>query len=473
MANLLKITLSILLTFGALTSAQAINQALSTKDIVISSMLSEQGETLTGSSAASGEKLAISVLTEGPFDTWISNNTDNRYASGQRFRVKISAPRAGQLAFFNTTPRGDTAKEPVLIMQLDAGVEAVSEALEITGASGVDLLHLVLLPQNSSDKPYEVFRAMQRDSNNTKDIRLISESSENTTYFRNPKGSGAFVTLTIDHSDKQVASKSKPSDISSEEKFLSPALVNYAGMAVFQAFNTWIGARMSPQMEGERKPELTELLWPIGIQLVQTAYTNWVDSLNNGTAQWVELKSEPLKSSVVVIGQPDIPLNAAPKNFSDTATWPSTRNYQGVGLAILAQEKKGEPLIKKPLSSKLSPGQPFKLQVTSTEDSIVMLDHIASGKTNRLYPNTNGNAVRIKAGETIQLPLGSGEFFSTNSMGANDLFRIHVMQTDKPITKTTSTNPVYRVSTDTATLYTQRTLPNAGFGMSQLFAPHH
>lgn len=472
MTNLLRITVLTCLVIGVTHSVAADNQIRTTKDIVISSMLPEQGSGLTGSSETSEEKLAVSVLSEGPFNTWISNNTDRQYASGQKFRVKVSAPRAGQLAFFNTTPRGETSTEPLFVMQLDAGVEVVSEALEITGASGVDLLHLVLLPQNSKDRPYDVFRAMQRNLGDAKDVRLISENSENTTYLRNPDGTGAFVTLTIDHSNKQATSKSKPFDVTSQEKFLTPALVNYAGMAVFQALNTWVGARISPQVDGERKPELTELLWPIGVQMVQTAYTNWVDSLGNGAAQWVELKSEPLKSSVIIIGQPDIPLNAALKSFSATATWPSTRNYQGVGLSLLAQAKKGEPLIEKPLSSKLGPGQPFKLQVASTVDSTIVLEHIIAGKTNRLYPSRNGKAVSIKAGETIQLPLGSNEFFSTNSMSANDLFKIHVMQTDKPITKATSTSPVYRVSTETETLYTQRTLSNAGFGMSQLFAPH-
>lgn len=473
MPHLLKVLIAFSFTYSTIDVALASQTPTSTtKDIVISSMSSAQSES-QAAIISQKESLVVSVLTEGPYNTWIPNPTEIRYSSGQRFRVKVSSSRNGQLAFFNTNPAGITASEPLLIMELSAGVEIVSDALEIAGDSGVDLLHLVLLPEGNRASPFEVFTRMQDGKGREKDIRLVTEESETASYFLNPQDQGAFVTLRIDHSKTSSKQFEKSEDLAAREKFLAPALVNYAGMAVFQALNTWVGARIAPNSAEEIKPTFAELLWPIGIELLQNTYNNWVTTLNSGSAQWATLESNPRLSSIVILGQPDQPLNALSKGFSATASWPKTSNYQGVGVMLLTPAGKDLAPQARPLSAKLGEDQPFKLQITSTVDALVYLDHLGKGKQTRLYPTQSGKAVRIKSGEKVILPLGANEYFSTKGMGANDLFDLHVIESGKPIKTMIVNHPVYRVSTDNETLFTQRQFPNSAFSLSQRFAPHH
>lgn len=133
----------------------------------------------------------------------VTRSIDAPFSTGDKFRIKLLSPRDGEVAIFNTPPSGDTNKTPIWRTRVKAGVESITDLMQLTGNRGVDQLHIVLLPSGHNSDPFVAFQGMASTnggaSKAAKDIRLVTESTGQGTYFYNPNGQGGFVTIHIRH----------------------------------------------------------------------------------------------------------------------------------------------------------------------------------------------------------------------------------------------------------------------------------
>lgn len=172
------------------------------KEVVLAS-LAQAASPSAVSNAARPDALAVSVLTEGPLNMLVTRSVEAPFATGEKFRIKLLSPRDGEVVLFNTPPVGETNRSPIWRAHVKAGVESISELMQLTGNRGVDQLHVVLLPAGHGGDPFSAFQGMMAAngtaSKAAKDIRLVTENTSQGTYFYNPNGQGGFVTIHIRH----------------------------------------------------------------------------------------------------------------------------------------------------------------------------------------------------------------------------------------------------------------------------------
>lgn len=172
------------------------------KEVVLAS-LAPAGVSGAAANAARPDALAVSVLIAGPLNMLVPRSVDAPFSTGDKFRIKLLAPRDGEVAIFNTPPNGEINKSPIWRAHVKAGVESISELMQLTGNRGVDQLHVVLLPSSHVGDPFPAFQGMMAANGSaskaSKDIRLVTENTSQGTYFYNPNGQGGFVTIHIRH----------------------------------------------------------------------------------------------------------------------------------------------------------------------------------------------------------------------------------------------------------------------------------
>ncbi|SFB83248.1 hypothetical protein [Massilia yuzhufengensis] len=166
------------------------------KDIVLASLAPEARP---AAGQARPDTLAVSVLVDGPYGVLLQRPADASFSDGDRFRIKVLAPRDGDILVFNTTPAGRTGATPIWKAGAKGGVELVSEPMQVTGAAGDDLLHVVLQPRSAVTNLFAWFQELLAGGKNGKDIRLVTENTQQTTYVYNPDGQGGLVTIRIRH----------------------------------------------------------------------------------------------------------------------------------------------------------------------------------------------------------------------------------------------------------------------------------
>lgn len=192
----MKILLAAQLGFIACAAQAQVQSAPRAKDVVLAS-LAPAG---AAANAARPDALAVSVLIEGPLNMLLPRSVDSPFSTGEKFRIKLLSPRDGEVAIFNTPPIGETNKSPIWRARVKAGVESISELMQLTGNRGVDQLHVVLLPTGHAGDPFTAFQVMTANTGSaSKDIRLVTENTGQGTYFYNPNGQGGFVTIHIRH----------------------------------------------------------------------------------------------------------------------------------------------------------------------------------------------------------------------------------------------------------------------------------
>ncbi|RJG00477.1 hypothetical protein [Noviherbaspirillum sedimenti] len=173
------------------------------KEVVLASLAQAAAAPGAAANTARPDALAVSVLTEGPLNMLVTRSVEAPFSTGDKFRIKLLSPRDGEVAIFNTPPVGETSKAPIWRARVKAGVESVSNLMQLTGNRGVDQLHVVLLPSGHSGDPFPAFQGMMAANGSAgksaKDIRLVTENTNQGTYFYNPNGQGGFVTIHIRH----------------------------------------------------------------------------------------------------------------------------------------------------------------------------------------------------------------------------------------------------------------------------------
>lgn len=199
MNNRLK-TFALLVLAGSAAPVLA-QDAPHAKDVVLASLAPPAS---AAANAARPDALAVSVLVEGPYGMLLPRAANARFTSGERFRIKLLAPRDGQVLVYNTTPQGQTSPAPVWKADVKGGIETVSDLLQVTGDQGEDQLHVVLQPREPGANPFAWFQGLLASrpapgGGTGKDIRLVSESTPQSTYFYNASGQGGYVTIHIHH----------------------------------------------------------------------------------------------------------------------------------------------------------------------------------------------------------------------------------------------------------------------------------
>lgn len=115
----------------------------------------------------------------------------------------------------------------------------------------------------------------------------------------------------------------------------------------------------------------------------------------------------------VILGLPDLPLIGTRDNNSD---WGAALNYQGVHMQLVVLDSRGLQRQLRPLSAAIGPNEHFKIRITPTFDAISDIGQIVGDpwygtQTGQVYPPA-GISVQIKAGNTVELPIGENEYFA-------------------------------------------------------------
>lgn len=198
----LKTLASMALTLGMAFGVQAADKPTA-KDIVLAPLAAQAMPNGSVGPVQSQDGMAVSVLVENPDGTLVPKSTDVNFPNGQRFRLKIFAPRDGEVLVYNTNPAGQTSQAPVWKTTVKAGLESISEPFLLSGTQGEDLLHVVLQPKVAPPQgTYNWFQAAlaaNASGKASKDIVLVTENTPQTTFFYNSGGQGGYVTIHFRH----------------------------------------------------------------------------------------------------------------------------------------------------------------------------------------------------------------------------------------------------------------------------------
>lgn len=126
----------------------------------------------------------------------------------------------------------------------------------------------------------------------------------------------------------------------------------------------------------------------------------------------------------VIVGLPELPLLRAGGQDA-TRGWGPAFNYQGLYMRQVVLNERGNRAELHAMGHALKPGQRFKLRLTATFDAVADVDQVLGDpwygkRTGQVYPKP-GLSVQLKAGETVDLPLGANEFFQMNRSTAGRL----------------------------------------------------
>lgn len=87
-------------------------------------------------------------------------------------------------------------------------------------------------------------------------------------------------------------------------------------------------------------------------------------------------------------------------------------NYQGVHVAVVGFDRAGNVTGLQPVTAGFRTGDRIKLKVLPTFDGLLSIDNInPQGVRRQIYPPKASQAVSVKAGSEIFVPLGSQQFF--------------------------------------------------------------
>jgi len=162
---------------------------------------------------------------------------------------------------------------------------------------------------------------------------------------------------------------------------------------------------------------------------------------------------EPL---AVIAGLPDLPLTGTTLANAGRR-WDSVLNYQGVHMSLLVLDGAGR-VTQKPLSAGVAVGERFKIRITPTFDAVSELDQVVgdvwrSQRTGQAYP-AQGKSVAIKAGQTVDLPLGAELFFAVDGRTPDERMVISVRHA-KAVQEAASDQPSYRQESARGSSYLQ------------------
>ena len=158
----------------------------------------------------------------------------------------------------------------------------------------------------------------------------------------------------------------------------------------------------------------------------------------------------------VILGAPELPLIGSGAAQSARA-WGQALNYQGLHMRQVVLNAKGNKRELRPMGSPLRAGERFKIRVTATFDAVADVDQELGDpwygkRTGQVYPQA-GVSVQMKAGESVDLPLGAHEYFTMNR-AANERLVVAVRHAGA-VGSARSEQPAYRQDGKTGSNYLQ------------------
>ncbi len=177
----------------------------------------------------------------------------------------------------------------------------------------------------------------------------------------------------------------------------------------------------------------------------------------------------PYQPMPVILGLPELPLVGS--GIAQAAqAWRPSFNYQGVHLRQVVLNAAGNKRESRSMGVPLRAGHRFKLRITPTFDAVAEVDQVIGdtwygNRTGQLYPQA-GMSVHIKAGETVDIPMGSHEYFTMNRL-ANERMVVSVRHV-RAVEGARSEQPAYRQDSKTGSSYLQLVPPGQFPAMEQL-----
>ena len=174
----------------------------------------------------------------------------------------------------------------------------------------------------------------------------------------------------------------------------------------------------------------------------------------------------------VIMGQPDFMLVGAGSRASAKG-WNSGWNLQGLHARLVVLDARGVKREMRSMSGPLRTGDRFKIRVTATFDAVAQVDQVVGDpwygkRTGQVYPKP-GQSVSMKAGETVDLPLGADEYFLMHRAASERL----VLSVRHPQANgdSRSAQPAYRQDSKGGSSYVQLVPQGTYAAIEQLVAP--
>ena len=189
-------------------------------------------------------------------------------------------------------------------------------------------------------------------------------------------------------------------------------------------------AAAEPNQSDELQPKffIWGLLLNVAFKFAMSAFTEWRQSkLTNDLSNPINYKKLLLNSaSAGLVSTVGGGLGAlfgfksvgAPENtVPDLPTKPiqlenGQPNYQGAHVAIVGFDKAGVVTGLQPVTAGFRTGERIKLKVLPTFDALVVIENInPKGVRRQIYPPSASEAVSVKSGAEILVPLAENQFF--------------------------------------------------------------
>lgn len=158
----------------------------------------------------------------------------------------------------------------------------------------------------------------------------------------------------------------------------------------------------------------------------------------------------------VIKGVPELPL-VGPGATGAAKAWGASLNYQGVYMRQVVLDARGSRREVRSMAHALRAGEHFKVRITATFDGVADVDQVQGDawygkRVGQVYP-VKGTSVQMKAGETIELPLGADEYFVLSKPG-NERLVVSVRHA-KAVAQSRSDQPAYRQDGKSGSSYLQ------------------
>lgn len=185
------------------------------------------------------------------------------------------------------------------------------------------------------------------------------------------------------------------------------------------------------------------LVLNIAVKFAMNAFTEWrsrkqTNNLNDPIDYGKLLKNSATAGLVSTAGGAVVgalgfkSVGAAENTVADLPTKPievadGKPNYQGLHVAIVGFDRAGRFTGLQPVSAGFRSGDRIKLKVLPTFDALLVIENInPQGARQQIYPPSVSQAVSLKAGVEVLVPLGEDQFFEFAGVTGDEQLMITV-----------------------------------------------
>lgn len=136
-------------------------------------------------------------------------------------------------------------------------------------------------------------------------------------------------------------------------------------------------------------------------------------------------------------------------------------NYQGVHVAIVAFDKAGAVTGLRPVTAGFRTGDRIKIKVLPTFDALLVIENInPQGVRKQVYPPSASEAVSLKAGVEVLVPLRADQFFEFAGATGDEQLLI-TLRDPRAFGDAAATAEVSRKDEDNGSSFVQETAPGS------------